>query len=295
MSAGVVNLAGTVEGRSPGVTTTAQGVHKKGGQSLWRVSGKHYDLASFLPRHPGGSRFLLLAREHFPDSTLAFEAHHINMSRALTVLRKFEVPADDVAPPVSKPSLTGGAENKSGAADAGGDKSTGGLRQTPTSPPMLSADDSFFNELKRRVGKYLDSTKRGAGPTDQCLATFAIVLTSWFILFLTTCATGWLTPAVGTGLCGALLAGFGHNWAHQPKYDGWAWVLDLEGESLSLSLSLPLFLLLFVCLPQPTPRHTALLRKACQARTGSSRTSSRTTCTRTCPATTISASWSPCW
>ena len=208
MSAGVVNLAGTVEGRTSGVTTSAQGVHHRGGQKLWRVGGKHYDLAKFLPRHPGGANILLLARDHFPDATRAFEAHHVNVGRALAVLRKYEVPEAEVQEAARTPSAAA---------------------TSTAHPPMLSDGDSFFNELKRRVGKHLDTTQRGAGPTDQCLATFAVVLASWFILFGLTAATGRLVPAIGTGLCGALLAGFGHNWAHQPKYNSWAWVLDLEG------------------------------------------------------------------
>jgi hypothetical protein len=216
MSAGVVNLAGTVKGRSAGVTTSAQGVLRgPGSAKLWKVSGRHYDLSLFVSRHPGGSRILLLARDHFPDSTLAFEAHHINMSRALAVLRKYEVPPSSV---VAVPPAAG-----AGAAAAASSAASSAAQ------PMLSADDSFFNELKRRVGKYLDSTPRGAGPTDACLVSFGVVLFLWLCLFCTTALTGWLSPAVGTGLCGALLAGYGHNWAHQPRYDFWAWVLDLEG------------------------------------------------------------------
>ena len=230
MSTGVANLAGTVEGRSAGATTSAQGIHKTGGQKLWKVSGRSYDLTKFLPRHPGGARILLLAREHFPDSTLVFEAHHINMSRALTVLRKYEVPDVDVVVGANDSSRGGKPAGKpaGGSASRASSSSAANAAAAPRTP-MLSADDSFFNELKRRVGKHLDSTKRGAGPTDECLVAFAATLSCWLILFGVTAVTGQLAAAVGTGLCGALLAGFGHNWAHQPKYDGWAWVLDLEG------------------------------------------------------------------
>ena len=82
-----------------------------------------------------------------------------------------------------------------------------------------------------QVDVHLRTTPRGAGPTDQCLALFAAVLAGWFVGFARTVQTGSLLFAALTGMAGALLAGFGHNWAHQPRYHGWAWVLDLEGLS----------------------------------------------------------------
>ena len=67
----------------------------------------------------------------------------------------------------------------------------------------------------------------GPGPTAACLGLFWALLVAWFALFCATALTGKCALAVSTGVVGALLGGFGHNFVHQPKFRAHAFVLDL--------------------------------------------------------------------
>ena len=172
------------------------------GQRLWKIDRKFYALEPFAARHPGGQRVLNLARDFFDDSTFAFESHHTDLPRVLAVLKKYEV-HDPVANGVHPDDLKRG--------------------------PTMSPKGSFGAVLKTRVREYLRTTENGDGPTPACVRLFFATLFGWFAFLALTVAHGSVVTAALTGGCGAILAGFGHNWVHQPKYHGWAWVLDLEG------------------------------------------------------------------
>ena len=118
-----------------------------------------------------------------------------------------------------------------------------------TFPWRFSPDNSFFNDLKARVNRVLRRTPNYCGPTRECVWGFYLCVASYFLCFGLLVGSGlWLDEgedtilccysgssiiklclAVCTGCFGAILLGFGHNWAHQPAYHSWAWVLDLEG------------------------------------------------------------------
>jgi hypothetical protein len=172
------------------------------GQRLWKINRKFYALEPFLDEHPGGARMLNLARDYFDDSTFAFESHHTDLPRVLAVLRKYEV-VDPLAAGVDPLDASRG--------------------------PQLCPEGSFGAVLKKRVREHLRTTENGDGPDRLCVTLFWLVLATWFLCFALTAASGRAVDAMLTGACGALLAGFGHNWVHQPRYHGWAWVLDLEG------------------------------------------------------------------
>lgn len=53
--------------------------------------GDTYDLTLFLDIHPGGAQVLDIARERFGDCTDVFLAHHVDVEKALQVLRPFRV------------------------------------------------------------------------------------------------------------------------------------------------------------------------------------------------------------
>jgi len=173
------------------------------GQRLWKIGRKFYALEQFAKRHPGGSRMIHLARDYFEDSTFAFESHHTNLPKALVALAKYEV-----------------TDHGQDAADA-------------ACGPLLTPAGSFGAVLKERVRAHLKTTENGDGPTRQCVRLFFALLWAWVLLFCLTAAAQsaalGLGAALCTGGCGALLAGFGHNWVHQPRYHSWAWVLDIEG------------------------------------------------------------------
>ena len=171
------------------------------GRRLWKIGRKFYALEDFASVHPGGARMLHLARDFFEDSTFAFESHHTNLPHAMKVLSKFEI---DV-------------------------KAAGVDPTDAASGPELSPLGSFSQVLKTRVHAYLRTTKNGDGPTPECITLFYVLLASWILCFVFTAAQGTAATALLTGACGAMLAGFGHNWVHQPRYHKWTWVLDLEG------------------------------------------------------------------
>jgi hypothetical protein len=186
----------------------------------WLIGGKYYDLATFLPRHPGGQQLLLLARDRFDDCTFTFEAHHTDYKRARAILAKYEVkppfPADEPrsldrasTPAIPPPPVL--VENKFHV--------------------KLLDDDAFYSVLRKRVHTFL-KTSGGAGPTSMCIALFWLTFTLWAVLWYGTLRTGSLVLAVCVGLVGAVLGGFGHNWVHQPKYRRWATLsLDTLGFS----------------------------------------------------------------
>lgn len=58
-------------------------------KSTWVVDNKYYDLTSFVNKHPGGSRWLSSTQGH--DITELFHIHHLDYSKAKTVLDKYYV------------------------------------------------------------------------------------------------------------------------------------------------------------------------------------------------------------
>jgi len=200
------------------------------GDRTWKIGRKLYNLEPFLDRHPGGAELLEMAYEEFGDATYAFESHHTDVKRTLRVLEKYRVTEEELEP--GRPTIC----------DDG---------------PTITSDNNttFFGVLKTRVGAYLRKTENVAGPTTLCIRLFWSFVAAWFCCFAGTVYTWerpWLNLACAalTGLCGAVLAGFGHNWSHQPKYAGWTWVLDLEGlDSLNWPLQHDLCHHMFTNLP----------------------------------------------
>lgn len=186
-------------------------------ETLWRIGGKWYDFEPFLELHPGGAEVVRLARDRFEDSTFAFESHHHNYAHARAAIAKYEVPAPDVL--LSRPA---GAV----VPGVGGD---GGIDRLPE----LLGDEAFYSTVRRRLTEHLRAVKcPSGGPTRECIvffwATFGAYCLTWLAMFL----SGSLVAAVGFGLVSAILGAFGHNWVHQPKYRGWAYLsLDTIGFS----------------------------------------------------------------
>jgi cytochrome b involved in lipid metabolism len=87
---------------------------------LWRVHDKLYDLAPFMPQHPGGSVWLELTQG--TDITEAFETSHlVNVSTVEATLAKHFV------------------------RDA----------TTPRISPYVFKENGFFKTLKRKIGPVL--------------------------------------------------------------------------------------------------------------------------------------------
>jgi len=165
----------------------------------WRIGNKYYDLTPFMDKHPGGRKILELARARFDDCTYAFEAHHTDLHKARQILKKYEV--QGVLPP-----------------------------PTATKYPDLCPEDSFYSVLRLRVTEYLKGSG-GSGPKPECLRLWWIVLGLWLTGFGLIVYTGSFLASFVTGVVGAWLGGFGHNFVHQPKYRFYGYSLDLLGYS----------------------------------------------------------------
>ncbi|KAL7527085.1 hypothetical protein ACHAWF_002033 [Thalassiosira exigua] len=168
----------------------------------WRIGGRWYDFAEFLPRHPGGAAVLELARDRFEDATFVFESHHLNYPRARKVIEKYEVSEEVVR--------------------------REGLRRRPGSKegeetPKLLDDDAFYSVVRRRVYEYLTSIGKPRGePTLQCKIFFWTAFLMWSSNLAWLIHSGTILSAITCGLTSAWLGAFGHNWVHQPKYKLWA-------------------------------------------------------------------------
>ena len=149
---------------------------------FWRIGNGWYDLSPFLKIHPGGAEALLLARDRFEDCTYVFEAHHHDFSRARKILEQYRV----------------------------GD-ATGGC--------ALCSERSFYSILRKRVTRHLRSKHNPSGkPTPACHAFYWSIFASWVCAISLTLAYGRFSYAALSGLSGAILGAFGHNWVHQPEF-----------------------------------------------------------------------------
>jgi hypothetical protein len=125
----------------------------------WRIGNKYYDLTDFADsgRHPGGRDILYLARDRFPDSTYAFEAHHTDVPKVRGMLAKMEV--------------------------------KGIVPQQPDDPQMrlpdLSPETSFYSVLRARMHEHLKANG-GPGPTKECLQLWWISLSVVFFFSMAT-------------------------------------------------------------------------------------------------------------
>lgn len=175
-------------------------------KKYWRIGNEWYDLSNF--DHPGGNQILQLARDRFEDCTFVFEAHHHNYIHARSILKKYKV--------------TEGAKY-------GDDQSTTKDNKNQKYPQLLG-HGAFYSVIRRRVADYLKQVNcKDGGPTRQCLILFWIIFVLWCAGELTSYMTGSIAVSLLTGIVGAWLGAFGHNWVHQPKYKrrGWA-VLSLD-------------------------------------------------------------------
>ena len=97
--------------------------------------------------------------------------------------------------------------------------------------PHFMPENSFYNVLRARVHEYL-KTVGGPGPTQECINLFWILVTSYFALLAIICYTNSTIANIAWGVVSGLMATYGHNWIHQPKYRLWAVLgLDLPGLS----------------------------------------------------------------
>ena len=100
-------------------------------------------------------------------------------------------------------------------------------------PGSLLPETVFYSVLRRRVGEYLKRVGHAdGGPTKGCVRLFWFCVALWVLMWGVTLTHGSIAAAVGLGLASSLLGAFGHNWVHQPKYKGWAFLsLDCIGFS----------------------------------------------------------------
>jgi len=194
----------------------------------WRIGGKWYDFADFLPRHPGGAEILIMARDRFEDCTFVFESHHHDYKRARAMIRRYEVPESAVI------AAAGGLRRRpacSGRTGGGGAVGHRDRHLDAGETPRLLTDDAFYSVLRRRVAAHLKNAGYPDGaPTMQCLVLFWISFFSWLTCVLCLYSSGSVLAAICTGFSGAWLGAFGHNWVHQPKYKFWAYLsLDTIG------------------------------------------------------------------
>jgi fatty acid desaturase/cytochrome b involved in lipid metabolism len=175
----------------------------------WRIAGKLYDFTPMLDTHPGGRDMLLLARDRFEDCTFAFEAYHPNYERVRGALQKYEVAVEDLP-----------EEDVDSAEE----------RVKRGFPTEFIPDTSVYSVLRRKVADYLRKNG-GSGPTKECLRLWWWCVAGFVASFSCMVATGSVVAAVVTGIFGALIGGFGHNWVHQPKYRNYAYSLDVVGFS----------------------------------------------------------------
>ena len=161
---------------------------------LWRIGGNLYDLTPFMDRHPGGRQILEMQRDFFVDATYAFEAHHMNQPKVRRMLKRYYVgPAAE-------------------------------------SSPLLSANESFYAEFRKRVNEYCRENG-GTGPTKLGLAVWWFVVAGLATSHIAALATGWFWLFIPVGMFSALVGAYGHNWIHQPEYRNWAYCLDVVGIS----------------------------------------------------------------
>jgi hypothetical protein len=97
--------------------------------------------------------------------------------------------------------------------------------------PSFMPDSTFYSVLRERVHEYLKQNG-GSGPTTECLVLWHSLCVSFIVFLSLICFTGSSWFAVPWGLVSGLMATYGHNWIHQPKYRLYATIgLDCTGLS----------------------------------------------------------------
>ena len=199
----------------------------------WRIGNQWYDFSTF--NHPGGRQILEITRDRFEDATFAFEAHHHNYQRARQIIQKYRVPDEVIAKEQKFFSSRPSREESSDPRFAGPRPTHHDVWLDANKHPHLSDDDAFYSVLRRRVASYLVEVGcKDGDPTWQCVILFWAVFFAWLTCMTVTYYTGSFLAAFVTGLVGAVLCSFGHNWTHQPKYKRWGWgilSMDVNGYS----------------------------------------------------------------
>jgi hypothetical protein len=190
----------------------------------WRIGNSWYDLSSFS--HPGGQQILELARDRFEDATFAFEAHHHNYKAAKMILNKYLVPKHVHAQNqevicAHRPSRQESAKGRNFPETTHHDQHLDANKH-----PELLGDDAFYSVLRQRVAAHLRKVNcKDGAPTWGNIVFFWCIFFAWLLLMCLTYRTGSFASAVVTGIFGAFLGAFGHNWVHQPRYKDMGWAL----------------------------------------------------------------------
>ncbi|CAB9500753.1 Acyl-lipid (8-3)-desaturase [Seminavis robusta] len=207
-------------------------------KKYWRIGNQWYDLSKF--NHPGGKQILEISRDRFEDATFVFESHHHDYKKARKVLNKYLVPSSVLEEKQNNPNQSESTiasrptrsqeESKNKVFSNGNGGSPDNLHHDryldANKHPKLMADDAFYSVLRQRVADYLKEIGyKDGGPTWECVILFWIVFVSWAAGMYSTWLTGSILLAGVTGILGAFLGAFGHNWVHQPKYKEWGWAL----------------------------------------------------------------------
>ena len=207
----------------------------------WRIGNQWYDLNKF--NHPGGKQILELSRDRFEDATFVFESHHHDYKKARKILNKYLVPArvvEEKQKDPSKPENVIKSRPTRSEADAASKMNLNGngipdhihhdVYLDANKHPSLMGDDAFYSVLRQRVSDYLNGIGNRAGcPTWECVMLFWTVFSSWAAMMYLTWYTGSRLTAIASGVLGAYVGAFGHNWVHQPKYKDWGWgILSLD-------------------------------------------------------------------
>jgi hypothetical protein len=212
------------------VLNERQPVHSSGvdfyppSEKYWRIGGKWYDFSKFMHRHPGGKDIMKIARDRFEDCTFAFESHHHNYAKVRAIIKKFEVPVEDV--------LTAGLRSRPKRGTPGLPCHFDAALDQGDAPKLLD-DAAFYSVLRRKVAAHLREVGcPDGGPTTQCVALFWFNFFAWVAMFFVTLWSGSLISAMVLGFVTSWLGAFGHNWVHQPAYKRWAYLsLDSIGFS----------------------------------------------------------------
>lgn len=171
----------------------------------WIINQKTYDFSKF--KHPGGQKVLFLARDRYEDCTRLFESQHLYLDKCKKIIEKYEV-------------QTSGIDQKFKILDQ------------PSHPTFMD-ENSSYNQLKRKVAKYLEEIKHPHGiPTKESIQLYYVLLFSYFFFLLLTYTSGSYVVSFVWGIVAAWMGAFGHNWIHMPAYRKYAtFSLDLIGLS----------------------------------------------------------------
>jgi len=161
---------------------------------LWLIGGTLYDLSTYLDAHPGGRFWLEVTRG--TDCTDAFEVHHINMTRALSVLGRFAVG--------HQPKQLVGA-----------------------TASYVWSDQGFYRTTRRKVREVLRERGVATGPTNLMKFLTCVAVLLFAVLFAGTCKTGSVVFATGCGYSIFVLMGIGHNFFHQ-RDTPWRFLFDFS-------------------------------------------------------------------